>query len=276
MNNFYDFLWKTFGAVTVFFVCTGGITDLGGIGVTEATIGDNVSEIQQKVQADYASNFTIITTPAEDPKIQSYFISSSQLTGRKSNIMTICPSGYYLARCSSKTLGIQWLKGMSKLTTSADTIVRTPDYYSYDTDTVTADSTNMGNLRKFFAAKEAITYTPKNSSTQKTVNVTDYKEYKNQILSNYCTNETGELSNFECEKCPNGAMISTSTVQQDTEAPESLLWDTWSVHTIADCYLQEFQDDTGSYVYVANNASRDKKNKLNCYYNQALEGSQLN
>ena len=104
MNSFNNFLWKTFGATLVFFYCM------------------NANDV-----------FAVtIQNAAEDPKIQSFFASGQDALNR-SELVTICPSGYYLARCGSKTIGIQWLKGMKKLDTrtvedkSEKVLVKTAD-----------------------------------------------------------------------------------------------------------------------------------------------------
>ena len=72
--------------------------------------------------------------------------------------------------------------------------------------------------------------------------------------------------------------IARSTVEEDTYCTGKILWDTWNVHTIADCYMNEFEDSTGSYVYVPNNITHPENAadaKLTCYYSQTVTGSSL-
>ena len=265
MNNFGNFLWKIFSATMVFFFHMG--TDYA-------------------IAADTTDACSVPETPvnyvSKDKKMSTdYFIDKHDTGSRVTKKLSVCPSGQYLARCGMATLGTNWLKGMTKTGN-----IETPDFYSYNIGT--SESVHMENLRKFFAGKDSFKYNARTRSTdsssdpyvytQKTATPDDYKPALNQILSNYCTDEQGRLANTVCETCPNNATIARSTVEEDTYCTGKILWDTWNVHTIADCYMNEFEDSTGSYVYVPNNITHPENAadaKLTCYYSQTVTGSSL-
>ena len=260
MNTFGNFLWKIFSVTMVFFF----------------HIGSNCAVAATKE----------ITNPQEDPKIKDYFISKSE-TDLPSSTLNICQSGYYLAKCGSYVLGTNWLKGMQKIVPASEgdpTTVKvvTPDYYSYNT--TDADSVHMTNLRNFFGKNEYIEYTAKTTNTMgntiylpgKIATPAEYVQYRNQILSTFCTDDQGRLYGISCEKCPNNARVAKSTVKEDSYATQKILWDTWNVHTIADCYMREFSDNTGAYVYVPDAAIKEAKNGSVCYYSASVDGSSLN
>lgn len=203
-----------------------------------------------------------------DPKLKTYFSNANSGSSTK----TLCPQGYYVSRCGAAfSLGTNLLKGMNKRTTSG-TMIQTPDYYSYNTSA--SDVIHITNLRKFFAAEEPFTYTEQNSNTQKSVSPETYEGYKNQTLSHICTDDTGTLTGIECEKCPGETMVAASTVEIDSNS-NKLLWRTWKVHTIADCYTEEFSDNTGTYKYVANNVSAENSSPKPCYYSVNVPGDTL-
>ena len=72
-------------------------------------------------------------------------------------------------------------------------------------------------------------------------------------------------------------MVAESTVQKDSYDSGKILWDSWNVHTIADCYMQEFNDDSGTYVYVDDRteSSSNTNEGMLCYYSTNVKGSYL-
>jgi len=177
---------------------------------------------------------------------------------------TLCVSGYYLSSCNHVQIGTNWLKGISGT-------IETPDYYSYESP----DFDNMTNLRKFFAGIEQISYTAEDSGKTVTVDPTGdsgYVKHRNTILNTFCTNGNGELKNIECKKCPNGANVSESTVNIG-KYPQKILNNSWKIHTIADCYMDEFSDHTGTYVYVRNDDVGATGQR--CYYSNTVKGDVL-
>lgn len=188
---------------------------------------------------------------------------------------TVCPSGYYVSKCGSYEIGTNWLKGMNIISNSET--IKTTDYYSYNVPS--ADAINIANLRKFFAAIEPITYYEENAGTNGTrVNpgdTTGYKVDRDTILENFCINETGNLLNTKCERCPNNAEIAGSTVTL-ISITDAIIPTSWNIHTIADCYMKEFSDDTGTYVYIPENVvASDTEVTSNCYYSKEVPGSML-
>lgn len=171
--------------------------------------------------------------------------------------LAICGENYYLARCGKTSIGTNWLKGIKGAT---------PDYYSYDLPD--SDTTNITNLRKFFAGVEQIIYKTKDGETQ-TVSGPGYKTARDTILENFCLTQTGELETVKCERCPNNASVFASSVDVDNNIR------TWHVYTIADCYMDEFSDHTGTFVYVPNNSAKNSASAKKCYYSNDVEGDEL-
>ena len=255
MNSFGNFLWKIF-SVTMAFLCH---------------IGPNCA-----IAEESGDTPTITKYVFDDPKMTSEFFKSTSDTDARRRTIRLCDSGYYLSSCGLSTVGTNWLKGMSKPGN-----VKTPDLYTYNTSS--SDNIHMENLRKFFAHTQPITYTKRTTNnngdyeySDASIDPDDYTPYLNQILSNFCTTDKGKLAQGDiyCEKCPNNAQVEASTVQEDWYESGKILWDSWNVHTIADCYMNQFADNTGTYVYVTSN-TQDSSGKINCYYNDTVYGSSL-
>ena len=194
----------------------------------------------------------------------------SVLVADGTSVKTLCPQGYYLSRCGADVvLGTNWLKGLS-ITESNSTTVVGYNYYSYDKPA--SDIIHMTNLRKFFAAKEPLTYYAGGEATE--VPVGTYTSYRNTMLVKFCTDAEGKPTNIECEKCPGNATVTASTVEIDTDG--KIKDGTWNIHTIADCYMDEFSDETGTYVYIPNNVNVDASaNAANCYYSTNVAGTNM-
>ena len=200
----------------------------------------------------------------------------SPLVADSTSIRTLCPQGYYLSRCGAGvTLGTNWLKGVKKTEAGSTTTIEF-DYYSYDKPT--SDIIQMTNLRKFFAAQEPFTYTTATAATgsdsQQTVQPGQYKENRDQTLSYICTDNAGTLTGIECEKCPGNATVAASTVEIK-EQNQTISYTSWNIHTIADCYMNEFSDETGTYVYIPNNVASGTEAAANCYYSTNVTGTNL-
>lgn len=193
-----------------------------------------------------------------------------------STTKTLCTEGYYLSRCGQNVaLGTNWLKGISSSTSSdgAQTTaitITTRDYYS-DAKSV-SDITHITNLRIFFEATQDLTVYTKNEG-RKQIPASTYKNDKNNMLSKICTDNTGSLIGIECEKCPDNASVPASTV--DLDANGKPLLQSWNVHTIADCYVKEFSDNTGTYKYVSS-SGEETLPAQKCYYSRNVPGDSLN
>lgn len=274
MNKFGNLLWKIFSATMVF------LWHIDTVNAADSTTSCSETCNTNSIQS------------GGDPKIATYFTYEGDPDRETLSTVTLCPSGYYVSSCGMAVLGTNWLYGMNKnktLKTGTETQYPckcdTANYFSYSENYSTdKEDENKENLRKFFAGKEIINYTAKikveNSSNysyeSKSVMPVDYKKARNIILSNFCTNERGELTDdLKCEPCPNNAMIPASTVKRETYAPRRVIYDTWNIHTIADCYMDEFSDTTGTYVYVSKSSDLSTGSGEKCYYSDTKSGSYL-
>jgi hypothetical protein len=262
MNSFGNFLWKIF-SVTMVFLCH---------------IGSNCAIAEDVTEESTPTPLSDVASIAKDPKMTTkYFTSTTEVNENNGYKRTIqlCKSGYYLSSCGLSTIGTNWLKGLKKPGN-----VQTPNYYSYNTQE--SDTINMENLKKMFAHKETLTYTSRTSSNSNYVYATatalpsEYTPYLHQLLSNFCTNDEGKISDSDiaCLPCPNNAYVERSTVEEDVYDTGKILWDSWNVHTIADCYMNEFSDENGTYVYVGD-TSQPNSSKTNCYYTKNVYGTSL-
>ena len=166
---------------------------------------------------------------------------------------TLCGKGYYLYSCNSIVLGTQWLRG----TTTDESNCDVPDYYTYPSAEQDANKENMENLRLFFDKdnRTAFYYGPINALEPNPVEWEAQKKARNTLLSLFCTDDNGKPTEYECKPCPGIATVDSSTVDTDGyNGP--VIWDTWNIHTIADCYMKEFSDQFGTYVYKENNAAQ--------------------
>lgn len=189
----------------------------------------------------------------------------------------ICNSGQYLYSCNGKVIGTNWLKGIST--------ANTPDYFSYGDN---YKNLNMTNLRKFFNGIDTITYMESTNCgenytnceyTPKDIQKSTYVKYRNEILTKFCTDGDGKLfsdkSLYVCNKCDNNATISASTVRNDTYATGKIFGETWNIHTIADCYMSEFSDTSGTFIYVPESNFEQQNTGMPCYYSTYTSGSKL-
>jgi hypothetical protein len=72
-----------------------------------------------------------------------------------------------------------------------------------------------------------------------------YASDREAILNNLCHPSNSVIT---CAPCPNDATVQESVVGLDDD--NLTVRGTWQFFTIADCYMQEFEDSTGSYFYV--------------------------
>lgn len=260
MNNFGKILWKLFCATMVFFL--------------DARYNNTFAD-------ETISNSTTESVP--DPKLTNYFVDSSGSYNYLQTI-TICGAGYYLKACGPTVLGTKWLKGMNKTKgLESGQKITTPDYSSKDSDE------DWSNFRSFIAG-ESFQYKLNSGTdadgTTLTADSSDFKPYRDQILSNFCTNTKGNIewslydtNGIVCARCPNNANVQASTVQSDYDTGK-ILKDSWNIHTIADCYMQEFSDETGTYVYLTDAHAQNalylaSETGDNCYYSKSVLGTSL-
>lgn len=101
-------------------------------------------------------------------------------------------------------------------------------------------------MRNFFAGKTVI-----QGDTD-----ADVQTDRNAILDNMCNPRNGIT--ISCAKCPNSGSVPESKVTFSNNQNVS----NWEFHTIADCYIKEFEDLTGEYIYVNSSNTQPQE----CYY----------
>jgi len=201
----------------------------------------------------------------------------------------LCRSGYYVSKCGEHTVGTNWLKGYREsentvsinastqqsaqvIVTRAATLTplisgvrNSPNYYDY------SGANNIKNLRSFFSVflhdedGPKIIYTT-SSGTLQIVSYSEYKNVRDSLLSAICNPIQHQIV---CSKCPGVASVPASTVDITYDSG-LLVPGSWKFHTIADCYMQEFQDSTGIFEYVD-----DDNTPQNCYYSNEVAGDVL-
>ena len=159
----------------------------------------------------------------------------------------ICKQGKYLASCGNYAIGTNWLKP----TRIND--ITTGNYYSGNTND------DMKNLRIFFDNDDNASIEFTNSTD--TFPYATYSADRNKLLSAFCDGE-----NIKCADCPNGG----TTTEASTKTTDDTNGTNWHVNSIANCYMQEFSDATGTYIY-----ENTDNNAENCYYSKETSGNEL-
>lgn len=213
-----------------------------------------------------------ISIAVTDPTIRDQ-VRTSQFSSSTTAASTIeiCPKGQYVAACGNYRIGFNWLKSaklpnpdQSSATASetASEVVykETRNYYVSDN---IMDLYNQ--MRIFFGnTTTSMEYLDNDGVVQITNN---FQEDREAILNNLCHPSTVEP---KCKPCPNNANIAPSTVSLDGDL--LTIQYSWEFHTFADCYIQEFEDTTGTYFYVPDDinfdiASLDSSTTVaQCYY----------
>lgn len=286
MNKIGNLLWKIFSATMVFFYNTNDSNSA----TCNTTINTNINPTGQGALYFVKEDGTHITDIANQNSTDIRILDEKKMpltdkdgcerdpVKQKQEFTTkkICNAGEYLASCNKKVIGTNWLKGL-----------KTPEnYFSYGDSN---DTLNMTNLRKFFSGTETITYMQSTNCvgenytnceyTPKQVGKDTYVPTRNEILTKFCTDGDGKLfsdkSFYVCSKCPSNATIAASTVMEDTYATGKIFADTWNIHTIADCYMNEFSDTSGTFIYVPETNFAGQTVGMPCYYSTHTYGSSL-
>lgn len=176
-------------------------------------------------------------------------------------VQTLCQAGTYLLRCGSNQLGFNWLKSATFSTpTSVDpnATTTTKNYY----DGVTTAQARYEQMRAFFNGNAALQY--HDGTNIVTATPDDVHNDRYLMLSKKC-NPFDSNQKAICATCPNNANVMASTVVIDSTNNTT---SAWRVYTFADCYFDEFQDSTGTYIYVANTVNFDNPDAPaeKCYY----------
>lgn len=168
-------------------------------------------------------------------------------------------TGYYVAACNNYRVGFNWLKKakVPDLEQSNQNLIvyhTTNDYYSDDDDMITL----LKKMRIFFGHYQdfSLINTPENTLLKD----------RESILNNIC-NPNDSNTEIYCAKCPNNAKIPLSSVKLDSN--HSVISGSWKFYTIADCYMDTFEDSTGTYFYVPDSMNLDEANAgqaQKCYY----------
>ena len=183
---------------------------------------------------------------------------SSEPTG---TTVTICPEGQYVYKCGNYRVGFNWLKSATFPT--QDNNNNNNNNNSVSIDTVTTNNYYINGttlelfeqMRKFFNQASNDTIEDINSLQ---VQATEYRQDRELILNSLCHPSTSSIS---CASCPNSATVEATTVELDGN--NQTIERSWNFHTIADCYMEEFTDSTGTYNYVQPSTNNDS---AKCYY----------
>lgn len=163
----------------------------------------------------------------------------------------ICAEGTYLKKCGNTEIGFNLLNPMYNSTTRL-----TRNYYGATSNN---DLSRYEQMRKVFTGTESVPYKDENNETQIASNV-DVVSDRKTILDYFCDPFDDTIVK-QCAPCPGGAKVASSYVTSFLNSVEE-----WHINTLADCYLDEFQDSTGKYVYVPNNENFETSSGAKCYY----------
>ena len=185
------------------------------------------------------------------------------------NAKVICPDGKYVSRCGDYYVGTNWLKGytVTKTLLSSDGstestyTLKTTDYFDYSSN---ADEVNLANMRKLFEKNGEIIkkngdiiYTEysddANAQIMNSAKPDEYGKTRDDILEKYCNPNNVYI---ECAACAGNGTVGKSEYDKGWK----------SFKTIADCYMKEYTDTTGTYV----NISKDNQEQ-NCYFTAAVQ-----
>lgn len=191
----------------------------------------------------------------------------------------LCPEGQYVYKCGNYKVGFNWLRGIQKLNSEDDTTsASTANYYIS-----TSQSELLDQMRDFFNPSTDSNYksieyctsgTGKNC-TRATRSQTDHLTDRELILLSLCDPNESNMT-VTCATCPNSANVPASSVDVTEDLNGAKSASNWVFHTIADCYLKEFTDSTGTYEYRQNDTAQE------CYYTntnpeafRALQGDNI-
>lgn len=182
----------------------------------------------------------------------------------------LCPlPNQYVVSCSGYKVGFEWLKGgkiSGKDATSNEVkTLEIPEYLKKDSLATTSNEYKIEALRYFFAQAGGKT----DLAEGLPINTVEPKKVSD-LLSLLCSNP----SDVVCATC-DGGFVDDSLYQYDETG---IVANTWKFYTIADCYITDFTDQTGTYNYIETTSNPPIKHKF--YYNtkkatEALVGTPL-
>lgn len=178
----------------------------------------------------------------------------------------LCPAGQYVSQCDNYNVGFYWLKSaklpyQDESDGGDDGVDGEPEETEENGERLTIDTrdyyvgdTNLElfqQMRGFFSSTgdNSILYRDADTDTIQPISYATFVEDRELILKNVCH---PALTSISCTKCPNGANVAESSVELDED--NLAVTGSWRFHTIADCFMTEFEDSTGTYFYVPDNA----------------------
>lgn len=198
----------------------------------------------------------------------------------------LCPlPNQYVVSCSGYKVGFEWLKGgkiSGKDATSNEVkTLEIPEYLKKDSLAKTPNEDKIEALRYFFA-QAGKNPQLKECQPSSTVKGSICKEDGDRTKVNGGTTVAFDLlsilcsdpSDVVCATC-DGGFVDDSLYQYDETG---IVANTWKFYTIADCYITDFTDQTGTYNYIETTSNPPIKHKF--YYNtkkatEALVGTPL-
>ncbi|MBR4624181.1 MAG: hypothetical protein IKO56_01430 [Alphaproteobacteria bacterium] len=166
----------------------------------------------------------------------------------------ICAEGTYLKKCGNTEIGFNLLKPMY----NSNNTRLTRNYYGA---TRNNDLSRYEQMRKVFTGTEPVPYKDENNETQIASNA-DVVRDRETILDYFCDPFDDTIVK-QCAPCPGDAKVASSYIKT---SPLNTSVEEWHINTLADCYLDEFQDSTGKYVYVPSNENFETSSGAKCYY----------
>lgn len=201
---------------------------------------------------DCMATGAVITNTQKQAIIAAAQFSTATDSSAQTNTVQICPQGQYVYKCGDYRVGLNWLKSATFPGPNGDNdSVNTKDYYVGTTTTEL-----MRQFKTFFnGTNESILA---RSEDDNIVNIvpSSYIRDRETIFNYLCHPVTSTVT---CVACPNGATVKESKVQLDSS--NLTIQNSWEFYTLVDCYMEEFEDSTGSYYY-----ENEQAEKAKCYY----------
>lgn len=207
-------------------------------------------------------------TTTTDEDLLTIYSSSKSLSG--SRRVEICPAGYYVSKCGNFAVGYNWLKN------AYVNNEQTNNYATTSNDPVT----QFDQMRRFFKGQYLKAWVVNEKTgeidTTKTPQTKSIDD-RDTILGAICNpNNVKKDANFSysCAPCPEAGTVGPSYVHTDYSSSTLLIPHSWKFHSIADCYLSEFEDATGSFIYSQINFDTSTAEKGQaCYYGDSISTS---
>ena len=177
----------------------------------------------------------------------------------------ICQKNFYIAKCGSFAITPKnVLEELFNLSKTAD---GTNGFLCIDSENKTETMSNfrnfmqgVGNLR----CRRCPDTTGTGCTAEGILNIpeTQYNGYRTAFLKNNCKNKSVSVT---CTQCPNGSKTDgTSDVSNPDATGDTNYYNWTSFNSIANCYVDEFNDGTGTYK-VTGTGSEAKPYKF--FYN---------